>query len=153
MRDAKENREKKMVAWNPGGEKHACLSPPGFHATIFFSRFSSASRTTDKGKEGLLVVYHFFDDSMKLILLIPFELQPTSNTSRRKEREAYLIHWGQTPEPSGMNRRNERWLFNLIALFKTDLFFAHGWVWSMSLDGTRVSVDYAHSLSHSLTPI
>ena len=38
---------KKMAAWNPGGEKHA---------TIFSSRFSSASRTTDYAKEGLLVV-------------------------------------------------------------------------------------------------
>ena len=38
--------------------------------------------------------------------LIPLELQPTSNTSRRKAREAYLIHRGQTLEPSGTDEMN-----------------------------------------------
>ena len=33
----------------------AYFSPPGFHAAIISSRFSFASRTTDKAKEGLLV--------------------------------------------------------------------------------------------------
>ena len=33
-----------------------CFAHPGFHATIFSSRFSFASRTTDKAKDGLLVV-------------------------------------------------------------------------------------------------
>ena len=46
--------------------------------------------------------------SIEDMTLIPLELQPTVNTSRRKAREVYLIHRGQTLEPSGMNRRNER---------------------------------------------
>ena len=37
------------------------------------------------------------DHSIEDMTLIPFELQPT-----------YLIHRGQTLEPSGMKRRNER---------------------------------------------
>ena len=45
------------------------------------------------------------DHSIEDMTLIPLELQPTLNTSRRKAREAYLIHRGQTLEPSGMNRR------------------------------------------------
>ena len=48
------------------------------------------------------------DHSIEDMTLIPLELQPTLNTSRRKAREAYLIYRGQTLEPSGMNRRNER---------------------------------------------
>ena len=48
------------------------------------------------------------DHSIEDMALIPLELQPTLNTSRRKAREAYLIHRGQTLEPKGMNRRNER---------------------------------------------
>ena len=47
------------------------------------------------------------DHSIEDMTPIPLELQPTPNTSRRKAREAYLIHRGQTLEPSGMNRRNE----------------------------------------------
>ena len=39
--------------------------------------------------------------------LIPLELQPTPSASRRKAREAYLIHRGQTISPNGINRRNE----------------------------------------------
>ena len=39
--------------------------------------------------------------------LIPLELQPTPSASRRKAREAYLIHRGQTISPYGINRRNE----------------------------------------------
>ena len=47
------------------------------------------------------------DHSIANMTLIPLELQPTSNTSRRKAREAYLTHRGQMLEPSGMNRQNE----------------------------------------------
>ena len=39
LHDAKENHEKKIAAWNPGGETHACISPPGFPAAIFFAAF------------------------------------------------------------------------------------------------------------------
>ena len=56
------------------------------------------------------------DHSTKDMTLIHLKLQPPSNASRRKAREAYLIHRDHTLEPSGMNQRNERWLF------KTDLF-------------------------------
>ena len=40
--------------------------------------------------------------------LIPLELQPTINASRRKAREAFLIHRGKTLSPEGINRKNER---------------------------------------------
>ena len=41
--------------------------------------------------------------------LMPLELQPNHNMSRRKAREAYLIHVyrGKTLSPDGLNRRNE----------------------------------------------
>jgi len=42
------------------------------------------------------------DHSLEDMTLIPLELQPTPNTSRRKAREVYLIHRGQTLEPSGI---------------------------------------------------
>ena len=58
----------------------------------------------------------------------------SSNTSRRKAREAYLINRGQTLELSGMNRRNERWLFNFITLFKTDLFFYFDLLYFLKLE-------------------
>ena len=48
------------------------------------------------------------DHSIEDMTLIPLELQPTPNTSHRKVKEAHLIHRGQTLEPSGMNRQNER---------------------------------------------
>ena len=51
--------------------------------------------------------FNLLDHSMEDMTLIPLELQPTLNTSRRKAREAYLIHRGQTLEPNGMNRRDE----------------------------------------------
>ena len=38
----------------------ARVSSPGFHAVIFFSRVSFASRAADYAKEGLLVVYTSF---------------------------------------------------------------------------------------------
>ncbi len=47
------------------------------------------------------------DHSIQDLTLIPLELQPTNNASRRKAREAYLIHRGQTLAPNGINRRNE----------------------------------------------
>jgi len=47
VRDAKENCKKKGSRAKSWG-----------HAASFFSQFSFASRTTDKAKEGLLVVYH-----------------------------------------------------------------------------------------------
>ena len=40
--------------------------------------------------------------------LIPLELQPTINASRRKARETFLIHRGKTLSPEGINRKNER---------------------------------------------
>ena len=40
--------------------------------------------------------------------VIPLELQPTYNASRRKAREAYLIYKRKTLSPDGSNRRNER---------------------------------------------
>ena len=45
--------------------------------------------------------------SIKDMKLIPLELQPTNNASRRKAREAYFIGKGQTLTPHGINRRNE----------------------------------------------
>ena len=54
--DANKNRKDSMAALkHPEGEK--VFSPPGFHTTIFSSRFSFASRKTDKAKGELLVVY------------------------------------------------------------------------------------------------
>ena len=41
--------------------------------------------------------------------LIPLELQPTINASRRKARETFLIQYrGKTLSPEGINRKNER---------------------------------------------
>ena len=42
------------------------------------------------------------------MILTPLEILPTKDTSRRKAREAYLIHKGKTLSPLGLNRRNER---------------------------------------------
>ena len=39
--------------------------------------------------------------------LIPLELMHSSRDAIRKAREAYLIDWGQTLEPKGINRREE----------------------------------------------
>lgn len=48
---AKENRVIKMAARTPRGEKHACLSPQGFHAAIFSLRFTYilARQTSETG--------------------------------------------------------------------------------------------------------
>ena len=65
-------------------------------------------RSVNRSLSVRLVSPNLPDHSIEDMTLIPLELQPTLNTSRRKAREAYLIHRGQTLEPSGMNRRNER---------------------------------------------
>ena len=41
------------------------------------------------------------------LILIPLEQLHTSRDSIRKAREAFLIHRGKTPEPAGLNRRDE----------------------------------------------
>ena len=76
-------------------------------------RFTEKRQTTNNpshANASAAVPTHFNlpDNSIEDMTLIPLELQPTLNTSRRKAREAYLIHRGQMLEPSGMNRRNER---------------------------------------------
>ena len=55
MRDAKETREKKTN---------------GSRAAIFFSRVSFASRSTDKAKEGLLVVYSVSAEAHQFSFLV-----------------------------------------------------------------------------------
>ena len=56
--------------------------------------------------------------------LIPLELQPTPNTSRRKAREAYLIHRGQMQEPSGewTAKMNVHCLPLLVSLLYTFIY-------------------------------
>ena len=91
---------KKMAAWNPGATStrkevppFACSSPTGFHLTFFSSRFSFASRTTDKAKEGLLVVYSQLGNgvsvakSFKLQFRWAFIANPY-----HKEKHFILIH-------------------------------------------------------------
>ena len=56
----------------------------------------------------VLTHFNLPDHSIEDMTLIPLELQPNFSKSRRKAREAYLIHRGKTLEPSGMNGRNER---------------------------------------------
>ena len=51
--------------------------------------------------------FHLPGHSITDMGLIPLELQPTPSASRRKAREAYLIHRGQIISPDGINRRNE----------------------------------------------
>ena len=81
----------------------------GFLISGLFS-FKVSFLGIDLALEIWLFTTHFNlpDHSNEDMTLIPLELQPTLNTARRKAREAYLIHRGQTLEPSGMNRRNER---------------------------------------------
>ena len=75
-----------------------------------FTEHKQATNNPSHTNASAAVPTHFNlpDHSIEDMRLIPLELQPTLNTSRRKAREAYLIHRGQTLEPSGMNRRNER---------------------------------------------
>ena len=42
------------------------------------------------------------------MLLIPLEILPMKDTSRRKAREAYLIYKAKTLSPLVLNRHNER---------------------------------------------
>ena len=49
--------------------------------------------------------------------LIPLELQPTNNASRRKAWEAHLIHRGKTLTPDGINRQNERSTILIFCLY------------------------------------
>ena len=75
-----------------------------------FTEHRQVTNNASHANDSAAVPIHFNlpDHSIEDMTLIPLELQPTPNTSRRKTREAYLIHRGQTLEPSGMNRRNER---------------------------------------------
>ena len=74
-----------------------------------FTEHRQATNNPSHANASAAVPTHFNlpDHSIEDMTLIPLELQPTPNTSRRKAREVYLIHRGQTLEPSGMNRRNE----------------------------------------------
>ena len=75
-----------------------------------FTEHRQATNNPSHANASAAVPTHFNlpDHSIEDMALIPLEIQPTLNTSRRKAREAYLIHRGQTLEPKGMNRRNER---------------------------------------------
>ena len=75
-----------------------------------FTEHRQATNNPGHANASAAVPTHFNlpDHSIEDMALIPLELQPTLNTSRRKAREAYLIHRGQTLEPKGVNRRNER---------------------------------------------
>ena len=75
-----------------------------------FTEHRQATNNPSHANASAAVPTHFNlpDHSIEAMTLIPLELQPTLNTSRRKAREAYLIYRGQTLEPSGMNHRNER---------------------------------------------
>ena len=75
-----------------------------------FTEHRQATNNPSHANASAAVPTHFNlpDHSIEDMTLIPLELQPTPNTSRRKAREAYLIHRGQTLEPNGINRRNER---------------------------------------------
>ena len=81
-----------------------------------FKEHRQASNNPSHANASAAVPTHFNlpDYSIDDTRLIPLELQPPLNTSRRKARGAYLIHRGQTLEPSGMNRRNERWLLTFF---------------------------------------
>ena len=81
--------------------------------TLIRERFTEHRQATNNpsyANASAAVATHFNlpDHSIEDMTLIPLELQPTLNISRRKARKAYLIHRGQTLEPSGMNRRKER---------------------------------------------
>ena len=75
-----------------------------------FTEHRQATNNPSHANASAAVPTHFNlpDHSIEDMTLIPLKLQPTLNTSRRKSRDAYLIHRGLTLEPSGMNRRNER---------------------------------------------
>ena len=75
-----------------------------------FTEHGQATNNPSHANASAAVPTHFniSDHSIEDMTLIPLELQPTLNTSRRKAGEAYLIHRGQTLAPSGMNHQNER---------------------------------------------
>ena len=75
-----------------------------------FTEHTQATNNPSHAHASAAVPTHFNlpDHSIEDMTLIPLELQPTLNTSRRKAKEAYLIHRGQSLEPSGKNRRKER---------------------------------------------
>ena len=73
-----------------------------------FTAHRQATNNPSHANASAAVPTHFNlpDYSIEDMTLIPLELQTTLNTSRRKAREAYLIHRGQMLEPSRINRRN-----------------------------------------------
>ena len=75
-----------------------------------FTEHRQATNNPSHANASAAVPTHFNlpDHSIEDMTLIPLELQPTLNTSRRKAKEAYLIHRDQSLEPSGKNRRKER---------------------------------------------
>ena len=80
-----------------------------------FTEHRPATKNPSHANASAAVPTHFNlpDHSIEDMTLIPLELlQPTLNTAHGKAKEAYLIHRGQTLEPSGMNRRNERYICN-----------------------------------------
>ena len=74
-----------------------------------FTEHRQATNNPSHANATAAVPTHFNlpDHSIKDMKLIPLELQPTNNASRRKAREAYFIDEGQTLTPHGINRRNE----------------------------------------------
>ena len=74
-----------------------------------FTEHRQATNNPSHANATAAVPTHFNlpDHSIKDMKLIPLELQPTNNASRRKAREAYFIEKGQTLTPHGINRRNE----------------------------------------------
>ena len=82
-----------------------------------FTEHRQATNNPSNAKASAAVPIHFnlLDHPIENMTLIPLELRPTPNSSRRTAREAYLIHRGQTLEPSGMSRPNERGLFSFVS--------------------------------------
>ena len=74
-----------------------------------FTEHRQATNNPSHANATAAVPTHFNlpDHSIKDMKLIPLELQPKNNASRRKAREAYFIEKGQTLTPHGINRRNE----------------------------------------------
>jgi len=89
VRDAHENRREKMAAWNAGGEKHACFSPPGFHAAIFF--LVILFRVMHEAKEGLLEGQLL--TLAKFIVLQIWRLAPFSSVSRDCCSVDWFLFW------------------------------------------------------------
>ena len=74
-----------------------------------FSEHRQATNNSLHANAAAAVPSHFSlpGHSITDVGLILLQLQPTPSESRRKAREAYLIHRGQTISPDGINRRNE----------------------------------------------